>query len=128
MTPPTTGNYLLAKKRTWPGWDNLRIPSVSSVRVSCVGSFRVDCGYSASRLRYGVTRGERPGKGGALQLTSTSCTCCTSTLAASSVYHAYFIHMVYISTCSFFVVPHGTPGLHHGVSVRNADTADEAIH
>ena len=38
------------------------MPSVSSVRVSCVGSFRVDCGDSASRLSYGVTRGEAQGK------------------------------------------------------------------
>ena len=34
------------------------MPSVSSVRVSCVGSFRVGCGDSASRLSYGVTRGD----------------------------------------------------------------------
>ena len=36
----------------------LRMPSVSSVRVSCVGSFLVGCGDSASRLSYGMTREE----------------------------------------------------------------------
>ena len=67
------------------------MPSVSSVRLSCVGSFRVGCSDSASRLSYGMTRGEA-GKSGAPQLTSTTSTpSSTSILTDTSVHHAYLM-------------------------------------
>ena len=40
------------------------------------------------------------------------------------ILNKYGIHFYIL----FSFVPHGTPGLHHPVSVRNADPAYEAIH
>ena len=39
-----------------------------------------------------------------------------------NIYHGIYFYIL------FSFVPHGTPGLHHPASVRNADLAYEAIH